>query len=101
MCATTPTISMQSLYVTFRTGFKNPSKLELINMMSIINKTQLNSRVYVNYIVVDPVERLQTNTIHGKIPNMRLMNSLASTEYRESRIDIRSMLNDLEARHKN
>jgi len=85
----------QSLYVTLRTGFRNPRKLELISMINLINKVDPKSTTSVNYLVVDNIESIQSNKVYGIVPNMKLLNYLSSNDYYDSRIDIEALLKQL------
>lgn len=85
----------QSLYITLRTGFRNPSKLELISMINLIHKTDPKSTTSVNYMIVDTIEPIQKNKVHGIVPNMKLLNYLSSNDYHDTSIDINALLKQL------
>lgn len=85
----------QSLYLTLRTTFKHPSKIELLNMLNLINKNQLNSTISVNYQVFDTDNPPKVNKVYGKVPNMKLLNYLASNNYYDTDIDITTLLKQL------
>lgn len=85
----------QSLYITLRTGFRNPSKAELISTLNIIYKTQPNSTIEIDYMVFDNILPIQIDTVHGMVPNMKILNHLSMINYRDEKIDIQALLKQL------
>lgn len=84
----------QSLYISLRANFNNPTKPQLISMINLIQKTKPNLGLSVNYQVIHPIE-IQTKTLYGKVSNMKLLNYLASAEYSYLDIDIHSIMKEL------
>jgi hypothetical protein len=85
----------QSLNITLRTSFHNPSKIQLINMINLICKSQPNSTVSVNYQIIDTIQPIQMCKISGRVPNMKLLDHLACVNYGDTEIDINTLLKKL------
>ena len=84
----------QSLYISLRANFNNPTKPQLISMINLIHKTKPNLGMSVNYQIICP-DLIQTKTLYGKVSNMKLLNYLASTEYSYLDIDIHELVKEL------
>jgi hypothetical protein len=92
------TMVRQSLYLSLRTGFRNPSKHDLITMINIVSRSQPQSLVSVHYMIVDNIKPIYTNKLYGKVENMKLLNHLSSTDYTDREINIPNLLNELNLR---
>lgn len=85
----------QSLNIILRTSFHNPTKLQLINMINLVHSAQPTSAISVNYQIIDTVDQIQMNKVYEKVPNMKLLNHLASINYGDSDINIDTLLKQL------
>jgi len=82
----------QSLYVTLRTGFRNPSKLQLVNMINLIHKTDPKSTTSVNYLIIDNSETIQAKKVNGIVMNMKILNHLSCVNYQDVGINIDGLM---------
>jgi len=75
------------LLTTFSLNLFDPSKKQLNAMVDLLAKSTPIMKPTVVYTVYGDVHPIRSNLIQGRIPNMRILNYLASCDYNE--IDLR------------
>ena len=86
---------LQSLHISFCSAFRNPSKLELITMNHLISSIHPSDTIYVNYTILEGHETIQSHRIHGRVPNMKLLNHFSLIDYKDSQINIQELMKEL------